>query len=91
MTAVNVSAAAVVEKELTAFLIERTGAEPELDQDLFATGTISSMFAMELVVFLEDTYDVEIVGPDLSRDNFASIRAMAALVLRLREGGGGGE
>ncbi|RSN69749.1 acyl carrier protein [Actinomadura sp. WAC 06369] len=90
MTAVNVSAA-VVEKELTAFLIERTGAEPDLDQDLFATGTISSMFAMELVVFLEDTYDVEIVGPDLSRDNFASIRAMAALVLRLREGGGGGE
>lgn len=90
MTAVNASAA-VVEKELTAFLNERTGAEPDLDQDLFATGTISSMFAMELVIFLEDTYDVEIVGPDLSRDNFASICAMAALVQRLSEAGDGGE
>lgn len=83
MTIANAEAAAV-EKDLTALLVRRTGAEAEADQDLFATGVISSMFAMELVVHLEDTYDIEIIGPELSRDNFRSVRAMSALVQRLR-------
>ncbi|MFD7919475.1 acyl carrier protein [Streptomyces sp. NPDC059740] len=78
---------AAVEKELLAFLTERVGAEPALDQDLFAAGLVSSMFAMQLVVHLEDTYDVEIVGPELALDNFRSVRAMSALVQRLRQDG----
>ncbi|MGW2282884.1 acyl carrier protein [Streptomyces sp. NPDC001770] len=83
-TANDAAEATTVEEALSAFLVERTGAEPEVEQDLFATGAISSMFAMELVVFLEDEYDIEIVGAELSRDNFRSIRAMAAMVQRLR-------
>jgi methoxymalonate biosynthesis acyl carrier protein len=85
MTIANAGATAV-EQDLTEFIARRTGAEPEVDQDLFATGAISSMFAMELVVHLEDTHDIEIIGPELSRDNFRSVRAMAAMVLRLRTG-----
>ncbi|MDT0444125.1 acyl carrier protein [Streptomyces johnsoniae] len=76
---------ATVEKELTAFLAEQTGTEPAADQDLFATGVISSMFALQLVVHLEDEYDIEIVGPELSMDNFRSVRTMSALVLRLQD------
>lgn len=74
-----------VEKDLTAFLLQRTGAQPDPEDDLFAAGMISSMFAMELVVHLEDEYDIEIVGAELNRNNFRSIHAMTALVLRLRE------
>ncbi|WP_430790767.1 acyl carrier protein [Actinoplanes sp. G11-F43] len=88
MTLVNADGSAV-EKELTAFLAGRTGTEPTAEQDLFGTGVISSMFALELVVHLEDEYDIEIVGPDLSRQNFTSVRAMAAMVLRLRAPGAG--
>ncbi len=80
--------AAAIEKELLAFLAERVGAEPGIEQDLFEARLVSSMFAMHLVVHLEDTYDIEIVGPELALDNFRSVRAMSALVLRLREGGG---
>ncbi|MFF4379786.1 acyl carrier protein [Kitasatospora sp. NPDC001547] len=88
MTTANAGAGTTaVEQALSAFLVGHTGAEPEVEQDLFATGAISSMFAMELVVFLEDEYDIEIVGAELNRDNFRSIRAMAAMVLRLRETG----
>ncbi|GAB2629444.1 hypothetical protein Aab01nite_43270 [Paractinoplanes abujensis] len=79
-----------VEKELTAYLAERTGCEPAADQDLFASGVISSMFALQLVVHLEDEYDVEIIGPDLARENFSSVRAMSAMVQRLRADGAGG-
>ncbi|MFD6040237.1 acyl carrier protein [Streptomyces koyangensis] len=80
-----------IEKELTAFLTERTGHEPGVDQDLFGTGVISSMFALQLVVHLEDEYDIEIVGPELSMENFRSVQAMAALVLRLGAAGTGGQ
>lgn len=89
MTAVNAETdGSAVEKKLTAFLVEQTGNEPAVEQDLFATGVISSMFALQLVVHLEDQYDIEIVGPELSRDNFRSVRSISDMVLRLRATGG---
>ena len=46
---------------------------------------MTSLFAMELVVFLEDAFDIEIAGPDLRLDNFRTVRVMTGLVQRLRE------
>jgi methoxymalonate biosynthesis acyl carrier protein len=42
---------------------------------------------MELVVHLEQTFEIEILGNDLKRDNFRSIQAMTGLVLRLQHSG----
>lgn len=70
-------------REIQAFLVERIKQDVPLDLDLFRTGLVSSMFAMELVVFLEQTYAVAIVGPDLKLDNFRTVDGMAALVRRL--------
>jgi methoxymalonate biosynthesis acyl carrier protein len=57
------------------------------DQDLFKSGLVSSMFAMQLVVHLEEAYDIAIVGPELKLDNFRTVQAMTNLVLRLRDTG----
>ena len=67
------------------FLKEKTLATPATDQDLFASGVVSSMFAMEMVVFLEQSYQVTIIGGDLKIDNFRTVDAMTQLVLRLRD------
>jgi methoxymalonate biosynthesis acyl carrier protein len=75
---------AEIERELLAFLAARAGAPVSADLDLFASGTISSLFAIELVVHLEQTYGVAIAGRDLRRDNFRTVEAMTALVVRLR-------
>ncbi|CAL9584764.1 hypothetical protein SUDANB176_05111 [Streptomyces sp. enrichment culture] len=72
-----------VEADLTRFLEEHTRSSWDPDTDLFATGGVSSMFAMELVVHIEKTYAVAVEGPDLRIDNFRTVRAMTALVLRL--------
>jgi methoxymalonate biosynthesis acyl carrier protein len=72
------------EKALVCYLNERLRTEVLPAQDLFDTGLVSSMFAMELVVHLERTYSVAVVGPDLKLNNFRSARTMAALVHRLR-------
>ncbi|MBO3682750.1 acyl carrier protein [Streptomyces sp. NEAU-YJ-81] len=76
-----------IEQEITAFILGRVKAEVPADQDLFASGLVSSMFAMELVVHAEQAFSVQILGDDLKRDNFRSVEAMTALVLRLRDAG----
>jgi methoxymalonate biosynthesis acyl carrier protein len=73
-----------VEEALLSFLTERVKAEVAPDQDLFASGLVSSMFAMQLVVHLEESYDIAIIGPELKLDNFRTVQAMTGLVLRLR-------
>jgi len=70
-------------REIQAFLVERIKQDVPVDLDLFRTGLVSSMFAMELVVFLEQTYGIAIVGPDLKLDNFRTVDGMSALVRRL--------
>jgi methoxymalonate biosynthesis acyl carrier protein len=72
-----------VELEIQRFLESRTNTTVPSDQDLFQSGLVSSMFAMELVVFLEQTYAVAIVGPDLKLDNFRTVDSMSSLVQRL--------
>ncbi len=58
---------------------------PELadEQDIFALGFVNSLFAMELVLFLEKEMGSRIPNGELRMDNFRSINAMVALVDRV--------
>ena len=78
-------AAAVIAERITAFLSQRTKIDWAPDTDLFESGHVSSLFATELVVFLEEAFDIEIAGRDLRLDNFRTVDVMTALVRRLRE------
>ncbi len=73
-----------VAERLLRFLLDRTKIEYTLDEDLFARGGISSLFAMELVLHLEQQFGVAVPGPELTMDNFRTVQAMAALVRRLQ-------
>jgi methoxymalonate biosynthesis acyl carrier protein len=85
MTQVPGLRAEVVEKDLTAYLSGKVRAEIAPDEDIFASGLVSSMFAMELVVYLESSYDIAVIGSELKLDNFRTAQVMTALVLRLAE------
>lgn len=50
--------------------------------DIFATGFVNSMFAMQLVQFVETAFGVAVENEDLEIDNFRSVNAIAALVER---------
>ncbi|WP_103347687.1 acyl carrier protein [Amycolatopsis sp. CA-128772] len=82
-TATPARTAEAVTREIRDFLTARVKQDVPVDQDLFRTGLVSSMFAMELVVFLEQTYGIAIVGADLKLDNFRTVEGMTALVGRL--------
>jgi len=76
--------AEAIEEELLSFLADRIKKTVAPDQDLFKSGLVSSMFAMQLVVYLEERYEIAVIGPDLTLDNFRTVQAMTSLVLRLR-------
>jgi len=52
------------------------------DEDIFSLGFVNSMFAMQLVNFVEHTFGITIENEDLELDNFRSINAIARLVRR---------
>ncbi|HEV2150486.1 MAG TPA: acyl carrier protein [Longimicrobiaceae bacterium] len=58
------------------------GHELQDDEDIFATGFVNSMFAMQLVQFVEQAFGITVENEDLEIDNFRSVNAIAALVER---------
>jgi acyl carrier protein len=52
------------------------------DEDIFALGFVNSMFAMQLVLFIEKEFNVTIENEDLDFDNFRTINAMVSLLER---------
>ncbi|MEU1727058.1 acyl carrier protein [Actinomadura sp. ATCC 39365] len=65
------------------FLRER-GAAPELrdDDDLFDVGGLSSMAALQIVAWIEDTFDIVIKAADLHLGNFRTIDAICSYIER---------
>lgn len=74
-----------VEQDLLRFLKQHTKKSWEPDVDLFASGAVSSLFAMQLVMFLEKNFDIAIGGDNLTLANFRTVNAMTALVRRLSD------
>jgi methoxymalonate biosynthesis acyl carrier protein len=53
------------------------------DQDIFGLGFVNSLFAMELVMFIEKAFATRIPNDELKLDHFRSVDAMVELVHRL--------
>ena len=52
------------------------------EEDIFALGFVNSLFAMQLVLFVEQEFQIAIEDEDLDFDNFRTINAIAHLVER---------
>ena len=52
------------------------------DEDLFESGIVNSLFAVQLMTFVEKTFAIEVAMEDLEIDNFRSLNATAGFVLR---------
>jgi acyl carrier protein len=57
---------------------------PELgdDDDLFESGLVNSLFAIQLMTFIEKTFGVEVEADDLDIKNFRSLNAATSFVLK---------
>jgi acyl carrier protein len=52
------------------------------DEDIFAAGYVTSLFAMQLVLFLESQFNIQLNNQDLRLDNFRTVTVIANLVER---------
>jgi len=59
------------------------------DADLFESGIVNSLFAVQLMTFIEKTFVIEVGMDDLEIENFKSLNATTGFVMR-RNGVAGG-
>ena len=52
------------------------------DEDIFALGFVNSLFAMQLVLFVENEFGLVVENEDLDIDNFRTVNAIASLIDR---------
>ena len=57
------------------------------DDDLFGKGYLNSLFAMEMVLYVEKEFALTVENLDLDPDNFRSVNALAAFVERKTRAG----
>ena len=52
------------------------------DQDIFSTGLVNSLFAMQLVLSLEQEFSFEVADEDLDINNFNTVNALVNFVAK---------
>ena len=68
--------------------LKRISRKPDLsdDQDIFGSGIVDSLFAVEIVCFIEETFGLKVENEDLDISNFSSVDALSGLVERKTSG-----
>ena len=69
-----------VRAKIREILAQFAAEDVDEDQDIFATGLVNSLFAMQLVLSLEGEFDFEVADEDLDINNFNSVTALVGFV-----------
>lgn len=59
------------------------------DTDLMKSGLVNSLFALEIVMFVEKTFHIKLGRKDITAENFRTVNQIAALVERVSSAKGG--
>lgn len=69
-----------IHERTRAFLAKYIDKPVRDDEDLFATGLVNSLFAMQLVLFVESEFKIQVSNEDLDLDNFRAIQNIGNFV-----------
>jgi acyl carrier protein len=58
--------------------ISNTEIDP--DDNLFTSGVVNSLFAMQLVLFVEKEFGIQVANEDLDIENFKSLNAIVGFI-----------
>lgn len=64
-----------IKETVKSFLQQRIGEDVAFgyEDDIFKLGLVNSLFALELVVFLENTFKITVENEDLDLNNFSAV------------------
>lgn len=69
-----------IKQTIRSFFSHSISASIRDDDDVFSLGLVDSLFALQLVLFVERQFDLQVEGDDLNLDNFCTINAICAFV-----------
>ena len=79
----------MIEQRVRKFIDEQVGADaPDAfsnDADIFKLGLASSLFAMQLVSFVESEFAIDVANEDLTVENFCSVSNIVRFIERKRQ------
>ncbi len=81
------SAMAVIADRVRSFVEGRIGRPVADDEKYFETGSVSSMFGLQIISYIEQEFGLTVDDDDLVLENFDCIASLAAFVGRKREQG----
>ncbi|WP_305787971.1 acyl carrier protein [Symbioplanes lichenis] len=73
-----------VTDEVRSYLAEALGDAPGPGEDYFATGRVNSLFALQLIVFVEARFGLVVEPEDLDLAHFRTATAIASFVAAKR-------
>ncbi|MDQ1350656.1 MAG: hypothetical protein QG657_958 [Acidobacteriota bacterium] len=81
------SNAALAQEIIRKYILENISI-PSLDDDfdIFEAGIVNSLFAIELMTFLEKSFSIKVTMDDLDMQNFKSVNAASQFVQKKKEG-----
>lgn len=56
------------------------------DDNLFETGVVNSLFAVQLLTFLEKSFNIQVSPEDLLMENFQSVDSATSFVMQKQSG-----
>lgn len=65
-------------REFLGQFISNTDIDP--DENLFASGAVNSLFAMQLVLYVEKEFSIQVANEDLDFENFKSLNAIVGFI-----------
>ena len=90
MTSINAASENGIKESVKRFISSSiNNTQFDDDDNLFESGIINSLFAVQLMTFIEKAFAIEVVMDDLDIENFKSLNATTAFVMRKngRKGG----
>lgn len=76
-----------IKETILAFLKKETKCKNlDDDMDLMKSGMVTSLFALQIVMFVEKTFHIKLSRKDINAENFRTVNRITALVQRLKEG-----
>ena len=70
-----------IKQSVTNFLSHSfRGHEVRHTDDIFALGFVNSLFAMQIILFVEKNFNITVESEDLELDNFRSVNAITRFV-----------
>ena len=76
-----------MKEKISTYLLQKIGGNInlDLDDDIFEQGLVNSMFALQLVMYLEKEFPIKIENDDLQLSNFNTINHIEQFVQRKLE------